>query len=177
MLLILGALASTSAGAPDPSRYVRARGDRFEVVTGTVAKPLFIRGVNLGAGSAGHFPGEFAITKADYRRWLRFARSLHANAIRVYALHPPELYEALKEENAAHPRDPIWLFQEVWTELPERNDFWDDAFTRQFDSSIREAVDAIHGNATLVPRPGHAAGRYTADVSPYLAGWLLGREW
>jgi hypothetical protein len=27
------------------------------------------------------------------------------------------------------------------------------------------------------PRPGHASGRYDTDVSPYLAGWLLGREW
>jgi len=177
LLLILGALASTSLGAPEPSRFVRARGDRFEVVAGGVARPMFLRGLNLGAGPPGHFPGEFAITKADYRRWLRFARTLHANAIRVYALHPPEFYQALKEENDAHPREPIWLFQEVWTELPDANDFWDAAFTREFESEIRTAVDAIHGNATVAPRPGHASGRYAADVAPYLAGWLLGREW
>ena len=180
---ILALLAVTAAGAPSPlgtrspSRYVRASGDRFEVVSGPTARPLFIRGVNLGAAPPGHFPGEFAITKADYRRWLRFARALHANAVRVYALHPPEFYQALKEENDAHPGDPIWLFQEVWTELPDGNDFWDPAFMGGFESEIRTAVDAIHGNAVLTPRPGHAAGRYTADVSPYLAGWLLGREW
>ena len=138
---------------------------------------MFIRGVNLGAAPPGHFPGEFAITKADYVRWLRFTRTLHANAIRVYALHPPELYQALKEENDAHPRDPIWLFQEVWTELPDGNDFWDASFTGGFESEIKGAIDAIHGKAILAPRPGHASGRYTADVSPYLAGWLLGREW
>jgi len=177
LLLTLGLLASTSAGAPEPARFVRARGDRFEVVAGQVARPVFIRGINLGAAPPGHFPGEFAITKADYRRWLQFARALHANAIRVYALHPPEFYPALKEENDTHPREPIWLFQEVWTELPDGNDFWDRAFTSDFDSSIRTAVDALHGNAALAPRPGHAAGRYTADVSPYIAGWLLGREW
>ena len=178
MLLLVAALAATTLrGAPEPSRYVRARGDRFEVVAGPSVRPLFIRGVNLGAAPPGHFPGEFAITKADYVRWLRFARALHANAIRVYALHPPALYQALKEENDAHPRDPIWLFQEVWTELPDGNDFWDAAFTRGFESEIRSAVDAIHGNAVLAPRPGHASGRYTVDVSPYLAGWLLGREW
>ncbi|HXF58211.1 MAG TPA: hypothetical protein VN539_00130 [Candidatus Saccharimonadales bacterium] len=156
---------------------MRARGDRFEVVAGTTVRPMFIRGVNLGAAPPGHFPGEFAITKADYVRWLRFARTLHANAIRVYALHPPEFYQALKEENDAHPRDPIWLFQEVWTELPDGNDFWDAAFTGGFESEIKGAIDAVHGKAILAPRPGHASGRYTADVSPYLAGWLLGREW
>ncbi|HEY7727534.1 MAG TPA: hypothetical protein VID50_03695, partial [Candidatus Eisenbacteria bacterium] len=42
---------------------------------------------------------------------------------------------------------------------------------------IRLAVDALHGNARLEPRPGHASGRYAADVSMYLGGWLLGREW
>ncbi|MBI4364208.1 MAG: hypothetical protein HY568_02155, partial [Candidatus Latescibacteria bacterium] len=147
------------------------------MVSGGNARPLFIRGVNLGAGPAGHFPGEFAITKADYRRWLRFLRSLYANAVRVYALHPPEFYEALREENDANPDDPIWLFQEVWTELPARNDFWDEAFTRDFDSEIKKAIDAVHGNATVAPRPGYASGTYTADASPYLAGWLLGREW
>ena len=153
------------------------KGDRFEVVSGTTVRPMFVRGVNLGAAPPGHFPGEFAITKADYVRWLRFARSIRANAIRVYALHPPELYQALKEENDAHRDDPIWLFQEVWTELPDANDFWDPGFTRGFESEIQAAMDAIHGNATLAPRPGHASGRYTADVSPYVAGWLLGREW
>jgi len=138
---------------------------------------MFIRGLNLGTGSAGHFPGEFAITKADYRRWLQFARGIHANAIRVYALHPPDFYQALKEENEAHPKEPLWLFQEVWTELPEQNDFWDPAFTRGFESEIKTSIDAIHGRALVPPRPGHASGRYAADVSPYVAGWLLGREW
>lgn len=177
ILILLSCALACSCGATEPSRYVRARGDRFEVVAGPGARPMFIRGVNLGAAPPGHFPGEFAITKADYLRWLRFARGLHANAVRVYALHPPELYQALKEENDAHPEDPIWLFQEVWTELPDGDDFWEPSFTTGFESEIRSAVDALHGNAVLAPRPGHASGRYTADVSPYIAGWLLGREW
>jgi hypothetical protein len=163
-----------------PSRhgpFVRARGDRFEIVSGDDSRPVFIRGMNLGAGAPGHFPGEFAFTKDDYRRYLRFARELRANAIRVYALHPPAFYHALKEENEAHPDRPIWLFQEVWTELPETNDFWNRAFTRGFEDEIRLCVDALHGNADVRHRPGHASGRYDADVSRFLAGWLLGREW
>ena len=170
-------LRSTGESTPRRGPFVRAQGDRFEVVTGDASRPLHIRGVNLGAGAPGRFPGEFAFTKADYRRYLRFARELKANAIRVYALHPPAFYEALKEENDAHPDRPIWLFQEVWTELPERNDFWDRTFRRGFEDEIRLAIDAVHGNADVRPRPGHASGRYDADVSRYLAGWLLGREW
>jgi hypothetical protein len=135
---------------------VLARGDRFEIVTPAGSRTVFFRGLNLGAASPGHYPGEFAITKEDYLRWLRFAHSIHANAIRVYALHPPRFYEALREENLAHPDDPIWLFQEVWTELPEGND----SGTRPHER-IRErdpaAVDAVHGNAI-----GRAAARFRA---------------
>ena len=163
--------------ARDDRPLLRARGDRFEIVRRDGARPVFLRGVNLGAGVPGHFPGEFAIARSDYARWLRLARTLHANAIRVYALHPPAFYEALREENDAHPEDPIWLFQEVWTELPESNDFWDPGFTRAFEEEIRSAVDAVHGSALIPPRQGHASGRYGTDVSMYLGGWLLGREW
>ncbi|HEX7077964.1 MAG TPA: hypothetical protein VF363_06050 [Candidatus Eisenbacteria bacterium] len=169
--------ATPESGPGRAAPAVRTNGDRFEIVTGDAARPVFFRGANLGAGAPGHFPGEFAFTKDDYRRYLRFARQLHANAVRVYALHPPAFYEALREENDAHPDDPIWLFQEVWTELPDGDDFWSRAFTRDFDREIRLSIDAVHGNADVRPRPGHASGRYGADVSRYVAGWLLGREW
>ncbi|HET9950583.1 MAG TPA: hypothetical protein VFS09_02185 [Candidatus Eisenbacteria bacterium] len=162
---------------PPPLPHVLARGDRFEIVRDGKARPVFFRGVNLGAGPPGHFPGEFAIGIEDYRRWFRFARDLHANAIRVYALHPPDFYRALREENLANPERPIWLFQEVWTELPETNDFWTPSYRRGFEREIRMAIDAVHGNAAVKPRPGHASGRYESDVSPWLAGWILGREW
>ena len=156
---------------------MRAIGDRFEIVTPKGSREVFFRGVNMGAAPPGHFPGEFAITEDDYRRWLRFLRDLHANSVRLYALHPPAFYRVLKEENEAHPDRPIWLFQEVWTELPEGNDFWDSTYTRVFEDEIRLAIDAVHGNTVAPERPGHASGRYDADVSPWLAGWILGREW
>ncbi len=173
----LDTLPASRVGSSSARPHVQARGDRFEVVRAGHARPLFLRGVNLGAGPAGHFPGEFAIDEAQYRRWIQFARSLHANAIRVYALHPPAFYRALAADNAAHPEAPLWLFQEVWTELPETNDFWTPAYRRAFEQEIRTAIEAVHGDAVVAPRPGHAAGRYDADVSPWLAGWLLGREW
>jgi hypothetical protein len=131
----------------------------------------------MGAAPPGRFPGEFAITSDDYRRWLRVLRDLRANAVRIYALHPPAFYRALREENEAHPDRPIWLFQEVWTELPEGNDFWDSTYTRVFEDEIRRTIDAVHGNTVVPERPGHASGRYDADASPWLAGWILGREW
>ncbi|HKQ56443.1 MAG TPA: hypothetical protein VJY35_01130 [Candidatus Eisenbacteria bacterium] len=170
-----GAAAKPPAAAV--ASHIRTRGDRFEWVLGGSPRPIFFRGINLGAGVPGHFPGEFAITREDYARWLRFARELHANAIRVYTLHPPAFYEALREDNLAHPDRPLWLFQGVWAELPESNDLLDEAFTLDYEREIGRVVDAVHGAADLGPRPGHAAGRYEADASPWLAGWVLGREW
>jgi hypothetical protein len=177
LMLAVAVSLFTTPPIPSAPPVIRSSGDHFEIVVEGVARPIFFRGVNIGAGSPGHFPGEFAFSKEDYRRYLRFASELHANAVRVYTLHPPSFYEALREENEAHPDRPLWLFQEVWTELPEQNDFMDPAFTRQFVADIRTAVDALHGSAIVAPRPGHASGAYTADVSPWLAGWLLGREW
>lgn len=168
---------TAKAAASASVQGIRAIGERFEIVTPKGSREIFFRGVNMGAAPPGRFPGEFAIRGDDYRRWLRFLRDLHANAVRVYALHPPEFYRALREENEAHPDRPIWLFQEVWTELPEGNDFWDPVYTRAFEDEIRRAVDAVHGNAVVPERPGHASGTYDADVSPWLAGWILGREW
>jgi len=173
---VLAARVPQDAAPPDPP-YVRTRGDRFEVVAGGMAIPITFRGVNLGAGVPGHFPGEFAFTRDDYARYLRLARDLHANAVRVYTLHPPAFYQALRDVNAEDPDHPLWLFQGVWTELPESDDFWDPAFTAEFHRELGVAVDAIHGNTEVAPRLGHASGRYDADVSPWLAGWLLGREW
>jgi hypothetical protein len=173
---VLATRVPEDPASPEPP-YVRTHGDRFEVVSDGVAVPITFRGVNLGAGVPGHFPGEFAFTRDDYTRYLRLARDLHANAVRVYTLHPPAFYQALREVNAEDPDRPLWLFQGVWTELPESDDFWDSAFTADFHRELGVAVDAIHGNTEVAPRPGHASGRYDADVSPWLAGWLVGREW
>ncbi len=38
-------------------------------------------------------------------------------------------------------------------------------------------VDLLHGQATIPVRPGHAGGRYDADVSEWTLGYILGREW
>ena len=38
-------------------------------------------------------------------------------------------------------------------------------------------VDVIHGNAVIEPKPGHASGTYSSDISKYVLGIILGREW
>ena len=76
--------ATPAPALPSPrAPLFRARGDQFEIRRNGVWQPVLVRGLNLGAAPPGHFPGEFAIGREYYRRWLRFARALHANAIRV----------------------------------------------------------------------------------------------
>ena len=152
----------------------RAVSDHLEVHDGAWRK-FFVKGVNVGLTLPGSFPGEFAVKKRTYHRWLEQIAGLGANAVRVYTILPPEFYEELFLLNAKGKR--LYLFQGIWTELPQNNDFRDPRFADGFRNEIRNAVNAVYGNAVLPERPGHAHGRYGCDVSAYVAGFILGREW
>ncbi|MFH0778198.1 MAG: polysaccharide deacetylase family protein [Candidatus Eisenbacteria bacterium] len=172
-------------------------------MTGGAWKPVFFKGVNIGSAPPGHFPGEFAATKEQYVRWFEEAAELGANAVRVYTLHSPQFYQALHEHNTKFaggqrkagssddgrkvdsPGDEsgagssggrLWLFQGVWCELPEGLDLYDETFSAEFRAEIESVVSAVHGALSLPARRGHASGDYTVDVSEWLAGYILGRE-
>ncbi len=150
---------------------------RLEVRDGSAFRPFFIKGINLGTALPGKFPAEFPDDPALYRRWFDQMGELGMNVVRLYTLHPPSLYRALKEHNRERPDQRLRLVQGVWTELPENDDYDDPAFLDPFRDEIRRVVDAIHGNVEVPARPGHASGVYDADVSEDLLAFLLGREW
>lgn len=152
----------------------RAVKDYLEVHDGAWKK-FFIKGVNIGLGLPGYFPGEFAVKKGTYLKWFRQIVELGANVVRVYTILPPDFYEALSRFNKSGKK--LYLLQEIWTELPEGNDFHESRFREGLLNEIRNAVDAIYGNVALPERPGYAHGKYEYDASPYLAGFILGREW
>ncbi|HSE27162.1 MAG TPA: tetratricopeptide repeat protein [Gemmatimonadales bacterium] len=156
---------------------VRVRGAAFEVPGPTGWAPLFLRGVNLGAALPGRFPAEFPTDSSLYRGWLDSMAAMGANVVRVYTVFPPAFYRALRARNLAHPGEPLRLVQGVWTELPPGEDFGDPAWLGEFRAEMRRAVDVIHGAVEIPSLPGHAGGRYDADVSPWVAAWILGREW
>lgn len=136
---------------------------------------FFVKGVNLGLGLPGYFPGEYPIRKGTYLKWFRQMAELGANSLRVYTVHPPAFYEALAEFNSGGGR--LFLFQGVWLELPENGDFHDPAYVQYLHGNLREAVDAVLGRTNLPERPGYAHGIYDCDVSPWTAGFIIGREW
>ncbi|HET7234058.1 MAG TPA: tetratricopeptide repeat protein [Longimicrobium sp.] len=162
---------------PDTMVYPsRTHGDRFEVRTARGWEPFYIKGVNLGAATPGRHPSEFP-DSATYARWIAQMMAMGANTVRVYTIHPPHFYRALAAYNNAHRDAPLWIIHGVWTELPEDDDFAGREWEGQFFGEMERVVDLLHGRLDLPPRPGHSSGQYTADVSPWVLAWIIGREW
>jgi len=154
-------------------RVTRERG--FERRDGEGWRPLFLKGVNLGAALPGRYPSEFP-TAEIYRGWLAEMAEAGFNAVRVYTVHPPAFYQALREHNLRAAR-PIYLLHGVWVEPPPGDDFADPAWSAAFEAEMDRVVDLLHGRADLPAKPGHASGSYRADVSRWTVATILGREW
>ncbi|MFC4989839.1 hypothetical protein [Saliphagus infecundisoli] len=142
-------------------------------------RDLPVHGVNLGMAKPGRFPGEAAITKAEYARWLEGISEMNANVIRMYTLHPPGFYEALAEHNEER-EEPLFVLHGNWIAEPalaEAGDAFDDSVVEIHRQGIEEIVDAVHGDLSVSERVGQADGTYRADVSPYVLGYVIGIEW
>ena len=150
-------------------RFERVRGDGFE--------DLLVRGINLGMAKPGRFPGEAAITREEYDRWIAAIGEMNANAIRIYTIHPPAFYESLRQYNE-NADEPVYLFHGSWIGEQRLHEFGNvTGVAADFREELRRTVDVVHGEATLPERAGHASGSYTADVSRYLLGYIIGIEW
>lgn len=157
----------------------RIENDSFEILKDGKWTKMTIKGVNIGMAKPGHFPGEAAITEEDYYRWFEDIGKMNANTIRVYTLHPPGFYNALKRYNETH-EEKIYVFHGVWINeeaLEETKDAFNEETMADFQNEMKQMVDVIHGNKMVEAKPGHASGVYRADISEYVIGWILGIEW
>lgn len=162
------------------SRTAKLEGNRFEVYRDEEWVSMPIKGVNIGMGVPGAFPGEAAITEQQYYDWFKKIGEMNANTVRVYTIHPPGFYHALSTYNQQHSDKPIYVLHGVWIDegpLEETLDAFTPEITEGFQQEMERIVDVVHGNATLEERRGHASGVYSADVSPYILGWVIGIEW
>lgn len=163
----------------EPAYTSRVVDDSFEVLVNDKWKKVKIKGVNIGMAKPGAFPGESAITEDEYYRWFEEIGDMGANSIRVYTLHPPGFYYALKRYNEEHDQ-PIYVFHGIWIDegsLTGSLDAFNKQNTLTFQQEMKRIVDVVHGNAIIEPRVGHASGAYRADISPYIIGWIMGVEW
>ncbi len=165
----------TNSPSPAPASLFRAGEDSLEIYSDGWKK-FFIKGINLGVGLPGYFPGEFAVKEGTYLKWFEQMAELGVNAVRVYTVHPPEFYRALHRFHASG-KNRLYLFQGIWTELPAAGDFRGKKFQESFRTELRSAVDAVYGNARLPEQRGKAHGAYEHDVSAWLAAFIVGREW
>ncbi len=156
---------------------MRTQGDLFELRDGNSWRPFFVRGVNMGVALPGKFPSEFPKDSALYARWFSQIAAMNANTMRLYTILPPQFYRALRGWNISNPARPLYIVHGVWTELPPDDDFDNAEFVAGFREETRKVVDLLHGAADFPPRPGHAGGRYDADVSQWTIGYITGREW
>ncbi len=151
------------------------KGDQFAVWNGLHYVPVFIKGINLGIALPGTQPGELAATAEDYRRWFSLVKDAGYNTIRLYTLHFPRFYQELRAFNLLNPQNPLLVLQGIWLEENgTSSDLYD--LTAAFDQEIGEVVGAVHGDVTLPVRPGKAHGIFNADISPWVIGFLAGRE-
>jgi len=147
----------------------------FSMWNGSAYVPFFIKGINLGISVPGTQPGQLAATREDYRRWFSLIKEAGYNTIRLYTLHYPRFYEELDQYNQDHPQNPLLLIQGVWL---EENEAARDLFemTPVFSREIREVVSAVHGDIQIEHRFGKAYGDFVVDISPWVLGFLPGRE-
>ncbi len=186
---LVALLADADPDWDRPPLAPRQRPDTLTLVSRTVGTgfevrdamgrwvPFYMQGVNLGVALPGKFPSEFPRDSATYAGWLDTLSAMNANVVRVYTILPPSFYRALRAWNVTHPQRALWLVQGVWTELPPDHDFDEPAWKDAFRSEMRHVVDLVHGSLELPGRPGHASGRYDADVSRWTAAYIIGREW
>jgi hypothetical protein len=140
-------------------------------------RPIYLKGVNLGVALPGRYPSEFPTDSATYADWLEQISGINANVVRLYTILPPAFYGALRAWNLKHADRLLWLVQGIWAELPPANNFANLTWEQGFQAEMRRVVDLTHGAAAIRSRPGHASGRYDADVSSWVLGYIIGREW
>lgn len=147
-----GDFETESPTADDVRPPFRVDDSGFERRTKTGYESFTVRGINLGMAKPGAFPGQAAITRDEYDRWVNSIAEI-ANVIRTYTIHPPAFYRALAAHNESA-ADPLLLLQGTWVptaDLLEAEDATELSTT--VDRELERTVDILHGDTSLPERP------------------------
>lgn len=163
----------------EPNYFMEVRGKEIFRLTEQTDEVFTIKGVDLGAGIPGHFATEFAISYETYLEWFALMQEMNANTIRVYTISDPEFYHAFYDYNKDNP-NPLYLLHGVWVDdevVRGSNDAYAEEFIEVFKEDCRKLVDIIHGKRTIFYNSRYGHGVYKWDISPWVAGYILGVEW
>lgn len=165
----------------DISLFFRAVDQYFYRLDATTWNLTYLKGVNMGLTEATTDLNNPNVSYETYREWLTLISEMNANTVRVFTVMPPQFYAAFNDHNAAT-ESPLYLIQGIWF---NENDMYegDHAFADDgrivdsFKRAARETVDIIHGNSDYTSYGEIKNAVYPHDVSPYIAGYILGLEW
>ena len=170
--------APAPVGADGLKMVASTDGQRFAVHT-AAGDRTFLPGIDLGVTTPGHQRDELSVSAAQYRAWFAAMSWLGIRVVRIYTIHPPAFYQQLAAYNRANPGRPLYLVQGVG--LPDesyiaKRNLYDLAVTTAFQKELEDAAGAVSGDLSRPATPGRASGAWDTDVTPWLAGWIIGTE-
>lgn len=149
------------------------------VDAGSGMAPFEIRGVELGSAGPGHVETDYPIDFDTYLRWFGQIAQMGANTVRVRTVQGPAFYEALRAYNEGADQ-PLFLLQGVWLDDYAQNshiEAFDDEFLGTLVDGARMAIDVVHGSRPALLGRFAGSGSYTADVSRWTLGYIIGTVW
>ena len=155
----------------------RVEGEHFAWRTDSGWTPVYLKGVNLTATLPGHFPSDSVTDSGVYKDWFQRITDLGANTLRVYTIMPPAFYRALFQWNQSPSLPRLHFLQGIAFGDPPGNDLFNRPYYEACQKEIRETLDVLHGQGDVGATPTHPGGLYTHDVSPWVAGLLIGQTW
>lgn len=155
----------------------RVTGNHFDWMSKGEWRPTYLAGVDLTPVLPGHFPADSVTDASIYNDWLARISDLGTNTIRVYSILPAAFYRSLAQFNHASGRPGLRLLQGISFSAPPRDDLFTPQYYADCQKAIRDTIDVIHGQADLGQTDTHRGGVFTSDVSPWVAGFLLGQSW
>jgi hypothetical protein len=163
--------------APKLTFPARVNGEYFDWQENGAWKPVYLTGVSLTAAMPGHFPSDSVVDGKIYDDWFQRISALGVNTIRVYTILPPAFYRSLYQFNTTAGHRPLRILQGVVFGDAPRDDLYNHDFYAACQKEIHDTIDVIHGQGNVPRTAAHSAGLYPNDVSPWVAGILVGKEW
>lgn len=143
---------------------------------------VYLKGVNIGLTEPTTVMENYNTGYETYRDWFEKIAGMGANTVRAFTVMNPHFYNALYDYNQIHADDPLYLLQGIWfneTYMTAIGNAFDGKQTivQAFRRAIYETVNLLHGNSDYTHYGEFRPAVYDKDLSPYVAGYILGLEW